>query len=142
MKSKMEAKYFLILFVAVILFVIYWRSTKKNDRVPETERAIGVIKMISETDSGYPWYQVEFEKDGMTYDAQSVYYWKVPKDLKIGDSLNIGYYFTKNGKARCVILEDGFTAVSDAPDRTPKFFLFFSILFLIVFLVCLAKSIL
>jgi len=101
------------MFNAVILCVmaaiVFWLSAwvKKGTREIENESKIKTTAIISDVaivDGGDAMYYVTFLENGKPITAQSIYYSFCTPTLKIGEEVEIAYYYAKGGRAYAMIL--------------------------------------
>lgn len=137
-----DYKFVIFLIVALILFAVFLLEKKVTGNNNSYRNSVGRITMVNMTETGNVWYKVAFNDGEKEYVAQSVYYRKSPDDIRIGDSIKIGYYFTRTGSPRCVITEEGFEAVNSGQSNWPTVFLISSAVFLALFLFFLFRKIL
>ena len=81
-------------------------------------------------------------ENGNKITAQTDHYSSETKTLNPGDEVKIGYFFTKNGAPRAVILDEHLTLVSNGVPGFYKFIAIVGLLLLIAAVIMLAKAIL
>lgn len=99
----------ILIFISFMFFVgavLTRRSMRKEQKIVLTE-AMGTIDRVIFSDGGNVKYYVKFQVDGKELLAQTEHYTSDTKSLNPGDTVMIGYYFTKKGTARAKILEEG-----------------------------------
>ena len=110
-KMGNDYKFILFLIIGIIFFAIYLFGRKIDNYNPETQAAIGVIDRINQNDSGDSWHYVRLLIDGKEYRAKTDTYRRSPKDVAIGDTVNVQYRHIANGQVACYINQQGFERV-------------------------------
>lgn len=128
-----EYKFILFLIVAAVFFVIYFFGRKVENYNPETKAAVGVIDMINQSDSGDSWYYVRLFVDGKEYRAKTDNYRRSPKEVAIGDEVNVQYHHIANGRVACYINQQGFERVIGSGGKGKPISLYCALAFFALF---------
>lgn len=108
-----------ILFVISIIFLVIaygFKRAHKTDReqIDSYKQTHATIERAIFSDTGNVKYYVSFFEDGNKITAQTDHYTSETKSLNPGDEVKIGYFFTKNGAPRAVILDEHVIPVSNS----------------------------
>ena len=101
-----------LLFILGAIFLIIALLGAVRSESKEYTRTEAVIERVIFSDTGNVKYYVSFVNNGVEILAQTDHYSSETKSLNPGDKVEIGYYLTKNGKFRAVVLDDGLEPVS------------------------------
>ena len=101
-----------LLFILGAIFLIIALLGAVRSESKEYTRTEAVIERVIFSDTGNVNYYVSFVNNGVEILAQTDHYSSETKSLNPGDKVEIGYYLTKNGKFRAVVLDDGLEPVS------------------------------
>lgn len=74
-----------------------------TSKPPQTRKTFGIIEKVIELESGGTRYMVRVEIDGRSVLAETdISSWKV-KAFKVGDTVPVGFFYTKGGKPRALL---------------------------------------
>lgn len=98
---------------SIVFFVLHFIGAKLNKKTPEKVTSVGIIEQVIHTGSGNVRYYVKYQHNGIDIVGKSLHYSAKTKRKKVGEIVNIEYYFTPKGKAKVIIKDDSITACKD-----------------------------
>lgn len=138
-------KIVVVFVIAVVLLIIAYglKSTHKNDslQTDDYKQTFATIDRVIFSDTGNAKYYVSFSENGTKITAQTDHYSSKTRSLDTGDEVKIGYFFTKKGAPRAVILDERVIPVSNASSGFYKLLIIVGALLLLVAVAMFAKSI-
>lgn len=136
----------IILVIAIVLLVVSFKMKTalqdESSQMDNYKQTFAIIDKVIFSDTGNAKYYVTFIENGNKITAQTDHYSSETKTLNPGDEVKIGYFFTKNGAPRAVILDEHLTLVSNGVPGFYKFIAIVGLLLLIAAVIMLAKAIL
>lgn len=137
-------KIVIVFVIAVVLLVIAFvvKAAQKNEglQMDNCKQTYATIDRVIFSDTGNAKYYVSFSEKGNRITAQTDHYSSETKSLNPGDEVKIGYFFTKNGAPRAVILDGRLMPVSNSVSGFYKFLIIIGILILLVAAAMFAKE--
>ena len=129
----------IIFVIAIVLLVVSFKMKTalqdESSQMDNYKQTFAIIDKVIFSDTGNAKYYVKIT-------AQTDHYSSETKTLNPGDEVKIGYFFTKNGAPRAVILDEHLTLVSNGVPGFYKFIAIVGLLLLIAAVIMLAKAIL
>ncbi len=135
----------IIFVIAIALLVIasIMKAVLQSDLSHKSnyKQTFAIIDRVIFSDTGNAKYYVAFTENGNKITAQTDHYSSETKSLNPGDEVKIGYYFTKNGIPRAVILDERVVPVSNAVFGYCKFIAVIGLLLIFVAVVMFVKAV-
>lgn len=136
-------KTFFVFVIAIIFLVIAFiiKRAHKNEslQMENYKQTYATIDRTIYSETGEVKYYVSFTEKGNKLIAQTDHYTSETKSLDPGDEVKIGYYFTKKGTPRAVILDERVIPVSNSVPGFYKFMTAIGLLLILVAVVMFAK---
>lgn len=136
-------KVVIVLIIAIVLLVIAYglKAAHKNDilQMDNYKQTYATIERVIFSDTGNAKYYVSFSENDNKITAQTDHYSSGTKSLNPGERVKIGYFFTKNGTPRAVILDERVTPVSNSASGFYKFLAIVGILLLLAAVAMFAR---
>lgn len=128
----------MVLAISIFFFVSAFKVKqiykKQKLEVENYKQTYATIDRAIFSDKGNVKYYISFFENGNNITAQTDHYTSETKSLNPGDEVKIGYYFTKRGAPRAVILDERVIPVSNS---VPAFYKFLTIIGILLFLTAL-----
>lgn len=135
-------KYIIFLILGLILLLISFLTREKEPSDIVKSQAIGTIEKVIYSDSGNVRYYIRFTDGSSEVQGQSIHYSVANRKYHEGDTVNISYYYAKNGNAIVEVNDSDLVPCSNSLSKFSKVSLILGIVLIVVFVVFLVKSLL
>lgn len=125
----------------IISFIVKMAHQNESLQIENYKQTYATIDRTIFSDTGNAKYYVSFTENGNKITAQTDHYSSETRSLNPGDEVKIGYFFTKGGTPRAVILDERMTPVTNSVSGFYKFLTVTGILLLLVSAVMFVKLI-
>ena len=122
---------FIFLMISIMVKLAYKNENFKRANYKHT---LAIIERSCFSEEGKLYYYVSFFDNGNKFVAQTDRYTFTTKTLESGDEVDIGYYFTKRGTPRAVILDTHFVPCSNS---VPGFYRLFAFIGIVLFFIAI-----
>ena len=127
MVKAVELAVIAIVFIVISRFIEIGIDKEKNRKY---KKVIGVIDRTIVEEGGNAYYYVSFKDGGESYLAKTDHYSSSTMSLDEGEEVEIGYYETKGGEVRAVILDDRVVPVFKSIPRVHTIVMLFGLVLL------------
>lgn len=135
-------KYIIFLILGLILLLISFLTRESDTSNIINQKAVGTIEKIIYSDSGNVRYYVKFSANGLDIQGQSIHYYSTNRKYHEGDTVNISYHYSKNGKAIVEVEDDELIPCKNSLSKFSKGSLVIGIILIVVFVILFVKTLL